>query len=360
MPTVFSHIVLNMLSQDYENVATESLSFILQNSEHARLGMTKLLRGVVPDMPVLFFRTQQGERLEDRDFRPDMMGVNEREVRAYIENKFEAGLTDNQPNTYIAQLASIPKSTILLVVVPEDRIEMMWGELNRRLSAAGTAISADMPTENIVHAAKTSVGPFLAITSWNRLLFRLEAESSEDLGAKSDLNQLRALCDAADRDAFIPFAEVMVSDQRTPALLLQVNAIVQAAIGKGQNEGSLNLDKLRSAASWDRIGQWANVGDRNDVGYFLGLNLKLWKIFGQTPLWLVFTNSTWGRAGEVRKFIEPFAAEKCITTKFLDNEFVIAIDMPVKKEKDAVVQAVAERLKWVSTCLADLPKVEKT
>ena len=357
MPTVFSHIVLNLLSQEYENVATESLSFILQNCEQARIGMANIFRSVAPDMPVLFFRTQQTEQTNDREFRPDMVGFHEREARVYIENKFEAGLTDNQPETYLEQLAKTKKSTVLLVVVPEVRVETMWGELNRRLTTAGIAVtSPDMPTTSIVHAFRTSAGPILALTSWRRLLSVLEAEVAEDPAAKSDLNQLKSLCEAADRDAFIPFAEAMVTDQRTPAIILQINTIVQASISKGVNDGSLNLKGVVPRSNWERIGQYANVGDRQDVGYFLGVNFRLWKMLGQTPLWLVFSNSRWGRAEEVRTFIESLAADEHITTKFVDDEFVIAIDMPVKKEKDEVVQGVAHRLKWVAESLRDLPR----
>ena len=68
MQTVFSHIVQKRLSQESENVATVALEFILNSSEAARNGMMKLLRGVIPQLPRLWFRTQQ---TEDNN-RPDM------------------------------------------------------------------------------------------------------------------------------------------------------------------------------------------------------------------------------------------------------------------------------------------------
>ena len=73
MRTVFSHIVTKRLSQENENVATEALAFILQSSEAAKSGLLKLLRGIIPNIPNLWFRTQQ----MDGNTRPDMWGFDE-------------------------------------------------------------------------------------------------------------------------------------------------------------------------------------------------------------------------------------------------------------------------------------------
>ncbi len=64
MQTGFSHVVQKRLSQENENVATEALSFVLQSHELAHNGMMKLLRGIDPQMPRLWFRTQQAEGKE--------------------------------------------------------------------------------------------------------------------------------------------------------------------------------------------------------------------------------------------------------------------------------------------------------
>ena len=101
MKTVFSHIVQKRLSRENENVATEALAYILGYSKPARNGMIKLLQGVVPEMPELRFQTQQTEA----NSRPDMWGYFENEPRVFIENKFWANLTENQPVAYIEILA---------------------------------------------------------------------------------------------------------------------------------------------------------------------------------------------------------------------------------------------------------------
>jgi len=63
MHTVFSHIIQKRFSEEYEDVATESLAYVLDTSDAARGGMTKLLRGIIPELPPLRFKTQQAEAL---------------------------------------------------------------------------------------------------------------------------------------------------------------------------------------------------------------------------------------------------------------------------------------------------------
>ena len=119
MQTVFSHIVQKRFSQVSEDVATDALAFIIHSSESARNGMMKLLRGLAPDMPELQFRTQQTEG----SIRPDMWGYDKGELRVFVENKFWAGLTDNQPVSYLRQLSEYAhtQSAVLLCQKPANK-----------------------------------------------------------------------------------------------------------------------------------------------------------------------------------------------------------------------------------------------
>ena len=82
METVFSHIVQKRFSKVNEDVATDALAFVLHSSKTARNGMMKLLRGIVPDLPELQFRTQQTEGC----IRPDMWGFAGVDPRVFVEN----------------------------------------------------------------------------------------------------------------------------------------------------------------------------------------------------------------------------------------------------------------------------------
>jgi len=350
MQTVFSHIIQKRFSQVNEDVATDALAFILNSSEYALTGMMKLLRGIVADIPDLHFRTQQTEG----SIRPDMWGISEIGPRVFVENKFWAGLTENQPIAYLKQLAQYTQPTVLLVVVPEAREQTMWREHIRRLEDVGISVTVRDITAGIVRSVKTEIGPILAITSWTKLLSALELEIADNHSAKSDLCQLRALCEAADSEAFIPISATELTDQRTPAFILQMNSIVQASVGLAVTEGVLNIKRLMPQASWERIGQYARLSNEQGVGIWLGINFRLWKKYGETPFWLVFSSTEFGRAHEVRALVEPWAAKQGLFTALQNDEFVVAVDIVFGEDKDQVVRNIVDRFKEIADVLSVL------
>ncbi|MCX6690807.1 MAG: hypothetical protein NTW33_01835 [Methanoregula sp.] len=362
MSTVFSHIVQKQFSKQYENVATEALAFILHSNDSARNGMIRLLRGIAPDMPDLHFRTQQTEGSTRPDStrpdstRPDMRGDDdENEPRVFIENKFWAGLTDNQPRTYLELLAEYPQTSILLVVVPNEREQTMWLELSRRLKDAGIGISAkkmDTTSGSIVYSVKTKMGPYLALTSWTRLISTLELEVADDPSARSDLLQLKALCEAADSDEFKPISAERVSDQRIPAFILQLTTIVQDSIDSAANEDILKLDGLRASVSSARIGRYVKFRGRRKIGAFwLGIHFSLWKLHGRTPFWLVSSKHQWGLPDVVWPLLKPWAAKEGVFAIFENDELVVAIDLAFGEDKDEVVRRVVDRLNEIAKVL---------
>ncbi len=351
MQTVFSHIVQKRLSQENENVATEALAFVLRSHEAAHNGMMKLLRGVDPRMPRLWFRTQQ----TDGNNRPDMQGCDdEGQTHVFVENKFWAGLTENQPVSYLRILAECTQPTILLVVGPEDRKETLWRELNQRLVADNISVTMDTAA-GIFRIVTTSAGPTLALTSWKALLNALEPEVADDKSARSDLLQLGALCEAADSDAFVPISSAELSDQRMPALILQLNAVVKTSVDLAVTEGLLTVNGLRPQASWERIGRYARF---LNSGTWLGIHFEYWKKHGITPLWLIFGQDDWGRALEVRSLLEPWAAKEGVFTTF-QTDFAVAIDVALGQDKDQVVRKIVDRLKGIAEVLKVLePKLK--
>ena len=160
MKTVLSHIVQKRLSMENKNIATEALNYIINASEPARIGIMKLLNGIVPGLPALRFQTQQAEK----NVLPDMRGLDGNETRVFIENKFWAGLTNNQPAKYLELLAEHSQPTVLLVVVPDTWQETIWRELKQRLAAANISHIDQTSSSNIYRVVKTGTSPFLALT----------------------------------------------------------------------------------------------------------------------------------------------------------------------------------------------------
>lgn len=353
MQTVFSHIIQKRFSQASEDVATDALAYVLESSESGRDGMMRLLHGIVPDLPPLRFRTQRTEGA----IRPDMWGYADNQPRVFVENKFWAGLTDNQPVSYLKQLAAYPQPTVLLVIAPAAREQTLWRELNHRLAAEGILTTERAAAAAVPCSADTQPGPVLALTSWSNVLSVLEHECVDDPIARADILQLRALCDSADADAFVPVSRAELSDHRAPAFILQLGAIVQATIDLAVSEGVLNVEGLRPQASWERIGRYVQVlGDSSEgAGAWIGTHFGLWKTHGTTPLWLIFYDSDWGRAQEVRPLIEPWATQKGVPTATSDDEFAIALEIPEGEEKDGVARSLVDDLKAIATVLEALP-----
>lgn len=353
MQTVFSHIVQKRLSQENENVVTEALAFVFQAHEAAHNGMMKLLRGVAPHMPRLWFRTQQ----VDGNNRPDMQGCDdEGHTHVFVENKFWAGLTENQPVSYLRILAECAQPTILLVVGPEARKETLWRELNQRLTNNNISAGTDA-ISGIFRFATTSTGPILALTSWKILLDALEPEVADNKSARSDLLQLQALCTTADCDAFLPISLEELSNQHTPALILQLSSIVQTTVDHAVTKGILNLKGTMPQASTERIGRYAYLGNERQVGLWIGIHFGLWKKHGVTPLWAIFPATDWGRAREARVLLEPWAAQKSVfTVNHEDGSFVVALDIASGEDKDQVVAGIVARLREMADFLAGLKK----
>lgn len=350
MGTVFSHIVQKRLSQENENVATEALAFIVDSSAAARRGLMKVLLGVAPELPALRFRTQQTEN----DARPDMWGYDAANLRVLIENKFWAGLTENQPVQYMRLLEKCSKPAVLLVVVPTAREETVWRELQRRLNSSKILVANRDTGAGIVHAADTEAGTILALTSWPRLLSAIEVELLDEPQSRNDLQQLRALCEAADSDAFVPISSTELTDQRTAAFILQLGATVKRAVDLSITEGVLSIDRLRQAPGWERIGRYVSFPMGSGFGCWFGIDFRLWRQYGCTPLWLVFSRTAFGRAPEVQAILEPWADNAAILTKFDDDRYVIGIDLLTGEDFDAVVRSVADQLKVIANELAVL------
>ncbi len=356
MPTVFSHIIQKRFSRVNEDVATDALAYVLESSEAARRGMTKLFRGLIPDLPSLHFKTQQVDGL----IRPDMWGFAGTEAHVFVENKFWAGLTDNQPVSYLKQLAGCSQQSVLLVIAPSAREQTLWRELVRRLDADGISVIERETAAGIARSAETQIGPILALTSWTNALSVIEHEAVDDPCARSDLVQLRALCDAADDEAFAPVSNEELSDQRAPAFILQLTSIIQAAVELGITEKILSISGLRPQASWDRIGRYAWVSDNQGAGAWFGIHFGLWKAHGGTPLWLFFSQGKFGRAQEVSRLIEPWAAKNGIVSTTYNNDFAIALNIAVGEEKAGVVRSLADDLNAIAGVLKPLPPNEST
>jgi len=358
MPTIFSHIIQKNFSAQYEDVATDALAYLIKSSPGAHRGMMKLLRGLlpglVPELPELRFKTQQAAQKEEGTIRPDMWGFAESGTRVFVENKFWAGLTDNQPVAYLEELAKCAQPSILLVVAPKAREHTLWSELQRRLHREDIKVSHDPSAARICASVTTQHGSILALTTWENVLSALEDETVGEQLVRADLDQLRALCDAADSDAFTPVSGEELSNQRTPALILQMSSIVNAAFQQAKSKGILNNDGLLPQRDEERIGRYARFGRGKEQKLpiaWIGIHFRLWRKHGRTPLWVVYHEDAGGQARVAEAQLASWAsAKKVLALNDEDGRHVVALDIPAHEEEPRVVEAIVDRLQEMFDC----------
>ncbi len=124
-----------------ENVAVEALGHILSGSEAARRALSDVVRAGGAEVgQIVQVRTQATGQ---EGARPDLAGFDERgDERVLIEAKFWAGLTENQPVSYLERLPDEQPSA-LLFVAPAARVEPLWAELRRHVSKSAAGITLD-------------------------------------------------------------------------------------------------------------------------------------------------------------------------------------------------------------------------
>jgi len=345
MQTVLSHIIQKRFSRVNEDVATDALAFLLNSSEVVREGMMRLLRRFAPELESLRFETQEAEG----QIRPDMWGYSSRGPRVFIENKFWAGLTDNQPVSYLKTLASYDSKTILLVIAPSARENTLWRELRNRLKDSDIRTVSEEDYTGGVRSVRTSLGPTLVLTSWDTVLTSLEHEAVNEPHVRGDLIQLRSLCQAADVDAFNPLSKQDLSDQRIPSLILQLTQTAMTACDQAVTEKVIDTQGLRPMAQWDRAGRYARFAGAAelDPGFWFGVHLNLWKAHGTSPYWLVFSKEDFGRAYDVRRRVEPWAANNNVLTVFDKGEFAVSVVATAEEDKEVVIKKLIESINQI-------------
>jgi hypothetical protein len=359
MKSVLSHIVQKQFSGEYENIATEALAYIVQTNDRARGGLLKMLRGVKPDLPNLSFQTQQSEDNK----RPDMWGFDGGRPCVFIENKFWAGFTENQPVEYVKLLASLNRDGLLLMVVPASRDESAWREMLKRLNETAIDYQEQKPTADIPRVVKTGLGPLMALTTWSKLLQSIDDELADEPQTRNDLVQLKALCETAESDAYVPIRAEETSNQRIPALFTQLNMVTRKAVEIGETEGIVNTKGLNVSCTTERIGRYirfSSMESKHELYAWIGIHFPLWRKQGATPLWLCFHDQTWGNSRAIQNVIEPWLESEGIFTSLENNSFCISIKVPAGEDFDYVVRDIVEQLKKVADKLKGLPPTQET
>ena len=278
--SLMAHLIPRLTIQ-VENAATDALGYILNSSAQCMQALNDLLRESGIDIePITSVKTQV--TFEDGS-RPDMAGYDKVNVkRLLVETKFYAALLKDQASGY-AQQFDEPGPAALLFVCPELRIPTLWGAIRRQIEEHWKLDPIASPSGGR-RARLLGTELQLVLTSWIRLLDRMDALAGDDI-VKSDIRHLRGLAQVQDAQAFLPIR----SEELSPSLAHRVvwyrqlvNDVIDA---HGVSDGWMHIQGLRATPQWYGYGRYFRFPEV--VGYFwFGVNHERWAGSGDTPLWL--------------------------------------------------------------------------
>lgn len=180
-----------------EDIATYSIEHIASRSSELNKAFTDMLETALQEKlgeSIRYSCQAIGKQKE----RPDISGVNAdgKEV-VLCEAKFYAGLTDNQPNTYIDRLKD-EDGVGLVFICPAKRKEGLWRSLIK--------LCEGRSLEHLSEYCVSADGVRMSIITWDEIIETLRrTAASSDPASLSDIDQFEGFCKLMDDSAFIPF-----------------------------------------------------------------------------------------------------------------------------------------------------------
>lgn len=341
-------VLANRFSGQTENIATEALLHIINSSKESKNAFMDFLWQTSYKLKDKLTLKSQAQSEED-DSIPDLVGTNSDGGRLVIvENKFWAGLTENQPNTYVSQL---PEGGLLLFVAPSLRLPTVWAEIKRRIVESGKIISNDKSISTDLIEAKTDKIT-LAVTSWRCLLGFLctRMTTAGDLDTVSDIKQLIGLCDEQDSDAFIPLKSQDLSPW-IPRRVLNYQWLIDRVFEKIAE--IKEVKKLRSSGSFDYYAK--NFSLRKN-GIVIQMNLKRWYQINETPIWMLiqqYENNTWftPESKEQKNSLSKLEENHTHKVYHENDGAYIPLYMPFNEEKDEVIESLYNQIYLIMSLL---------
>jgi len=350
-PSLFGHLA-SRFAPHPENLATEALLYVLR-SPTARAALVRGLGRAGATLPRdLRFSSQVVA--EDSSI-PDLIGKDEDgQKRLIVEAKFWAGLTENQPGAYIAQLPG-ELDSVLLFVAPAARFTSLWPELLSRAQghlAEGDAASLDEHKE--FRRVQLDGPRSLVLMSWRLLLsaVRRDLAAAGELTAAADLDQLAGLCERMDTEAFLPLSGEEL-DGRRGKRVYEFCTIANDAVSVLVERGVASTKGLKTGGSMAEYARFFRA--YRHYGCSLCFHAYGWGHLRDTPLWLrikEIAKGNWTITSELRTKLRPLARETPPRLIEFNGELQMPIGLPVGAERDAVVRQVADQVERVLELLA--------
>jgi hypothetical protein len=344
--TLFGHLV-QRFSSSPENLATESLAFILNRSTVAMNGFRNLLSTYQITIPASITIETQSTGADAST--PDMVGKdNQGNILFLGETKFWAGLTDNQPVSYLHRLMETGGQA-LVVISPEIRMPTLWAELIHRVAKAELLYARPTGDETNRYQIVIETQVKMILVSWRMILnaIRHQLENENEVTMLSNLDQLRGLCDRMDTTAFLPLTSEEITGT-APRRIQQYYDIIDEVIEKLRAEKIASLGGYKATGS--RVGYCRYMKIANQACQ-LAVFFFLWDQFYSTPFWFGLVNSAWN--------YDPVAREKLKSYEYADpprlfvqDKYIYIPLIPlIGVEKDTLVNDLIQQIKDVMSHL---------
>lgn len=341
---LLAEIVKRYAPTQWENVSTEALAYLLRRPGGEQ-GLADLLGQLGFAMPPGLHWETQAHDAEDPGI-PDLIGTDmDYRPAVIIEVKFWAGLTSNQPTTYLdrqdrAFQADPAGSGTVAFIVPDRRVESITTELEHRARATVDR-AVGLPVLSIDGRRR------LAVLSWGRVLASLErhlreGEDADGLGA---LAQLAGMCDRADRDVMMPLAlEELGSDRGRR--LLEFHELVDKVAQRVVTEGIAEKAGPQAVKSRETYG-W-RLGLPSGASFRLRVDLKRWSVWGETPVWLRFHRP----APEVRTALRRMEGTgDVVAVRASGSRTYVGLHVPTAATAGEIVDALVDSIRHIATLM---------
>ena len=337
--SVFAHVASRNLAP--EPAATQALEYVLKNPKALRTFM-----GMLAPLGVSFVPGSVESERAFGDGQPDLTIYDSAgQHRLFVENKFWAGLTDAQPVTYLSHLPQDDDLSGLLFLVPEKRVRSVWAELQRRCTQAEMGITEEKHVGELL-AGKLSGNRVLAVTDWGSVLDGLAVVDS----VRSDVQQLRALTERMDAEAFLPIHADELTNVDLARRMINYTDLVRPIIQDLEDRGVASTEGLRPGRTLHNIGHFLRLYDR--FGCWLGVDFDVWRDSGTTPLCWKVNHGDFGGVTTIWDEIDTFFDD--VLTYTADRESkCLPIRLLPGVERDVVIKAAADKVESIGRRLRD-------
>lgn len=327
----------NQIKSSQEDIASDGLKYILQNSVFAQKYIKTLLfskTGI--EIPELRYTSQL---VKQELGRTDISGldISGNEI-LIIEAKFWASLTENQPVSYIERLG---ENSVLLFLCPTLRKNSLFIELKKKLSEQNIAFGTDDEEKKII----LKNGKYILIQSWNEILepIKIVLKENKENGLVSDIDQIIGFCDVVDSNSFIPLSEEDLSPnfgRKVSSFYSLVDEVIaELSKHKDYRQEKLTEGKPKKEAGYYKYRYFKNLG------LTFGLNFNYWAKYADTPFWVIITEKDFKQT-EKLKFTLRKGVGGISNPIFEDNngQLIYPIYPPKFLDKDGVVKSMITQI----------------